>query len=143
MAIWRKRLNLSAAALLLLGGCAAPAPAFRVVSAESVVVEWRRGGETRIGPVRLERGEGATARVVVNPARPALIVTRSGGRWIPERSGWPAFYEAWEGAAHAPAGLSEVRTARFVARYEKSGDRLVALELVDVATGERFRARFD
>jgi len=54
-------------------------------------------------------------------------------------AGWMCVVEAFEGAAFAPPGGSDVRTGRFTVRYAKPGDVLQGFELVVVATGDRFR----
>lgn len=137
------RLALGFAAAGLFAGCAAGPAEFAPAKTENARVEWRAAGGAGAAPAKLEWGRGSDVRLTVGRG-PLLVLTRHGGVWrargrMPAGS-WPVFVEAWEGAAYAPAGESEVRTARFVVRYRRTGPRWEGFEMVEIATGDRFRA---
>jgi hypothetical protein len=129
-------------------------------SVHSGVVEWRRDANALAARASFETGVKDGFRLEVRAKSPLLILTRSGGEWMadgplagrewrgvwntaPAMVGdWICVVEAFEGAAFAPPGGSDVRTGRFAVRYAKRGDELRNFELVVVATGDRFRVTF-
>jgi hypothetical protein len=123
-------------------------------------VEWRREGVDLHTRVVFQSASPDDRRLVVGAERPLLTLTRRGGEWFaagaiagrawrgPENTapavlaGWISLVEAFDGASSVPSGESDVRTGRFSVRYEKAGEELRAIELVTVATGDRFRVTF-
>jgi hypothetical protein len=157
----RAPLLLAVLAGIGLSACATPpAKKFAATASRSGVVEWRRDGRQISAHAVFETGVAGAFRVVVGADKPVLVLTRSGGEWtasgpIASRgwhgagntapatlAGWMCVAEAFEGAAFAPPGASDVRTGRFTVRYTKQGDVLAGFELVVVATGDRFRVSF-
>lgn len=151
------------AAALLLSGCAMAPPPEEFRGAESLAgtVEWRVGDSTGAAKIRAEKGEAGDFRVMVFDQAPRLTIERRDGIWtiagpairgrwsgsesaVPARlEGWLSLAEACEGVFAAADGSNEVRTARFNLRYVKQNGRLKTVELVTVATTQRFRATFD
>ncbi len=146
---------------IFLAGCAAaPTPDFNAREKQAGAVRWRGPAGSGEGAVTCEtdRDGNFRVRVLGNPAR--LTVQRAMGRWtmagplagrrwdgadsaVPAKlEGWLSFAEACEGGRAAGEGRSEVRTGRFSVRYAKRDGRLEWLELVSLATGERFLATF-
>lgn len=157
----RVPLLLAALAGLGLSSCATPPTKnFVATTTRSGTVEWQRADRQISARVVFENGAQRDFRLVVGGEKSLLTLTRSGGEWSANGpfagrgwrgvgsnapaalADWMCIVEAFEGAAFAPAGGSDVRTVRFSVRYVKSGADLKTFELVVVATGERFRVSF-
>lgn len=143
----------------LLAGCATMGPPpFDSADSAAGLVNWQ-GGETRLtADIVLARANDGMVRVVVVKGSNLLTITQIVGGWNAvgplARGGWeghpdqaPTPVAAWlalaEAYAVAPliAGSSEFRNGRLSARFERSGGRLTGMEVVSVATGDRFRVR--
>lgn len=154
-------LALVAVALLVASCATKPRPEeFRAVESFSGTVEWRAGESSGAARIRAETGEAGGFRVVVFDSAPRLAIERRGGSWaivgsairgrwrgdesaVPARlEGWLSLAEACEGAVAAARDAGEVRTARFSMRFARQDGRLRTVELVTVATAQRFRATF-
>lgn len=152
----------AAAAALLLAGCALhpSPPVFRPTASRHALVTWRSGATALRADLDFQTGASGALRLLVVKDAPLLTLTRSGGEWTAagplagrgwrgawnaapaSLAGWLCLAEAYEGASSAPDGDSDVRTGRFSVRYAKRGAELRAFDLLDVATGGRFRVLF-
>ncbi|MDD5198847.1 MAG: hypothetical protein PHC88_03510 [Terrimicrobiaceae bacterium] len=150
-----------AAAAFLLAGCAiAPRAAFQPTASRHAIVTWRNGANLLVADMDFQTGANGALRLLVAKDAPLLALTRAGGEWTAvgplarngwrgawntapaPLAGWLCLAEAYEGASAAPDGDSDVRTGRFSVRYAKHGADLQVFELLDVATGGRFRVHF-
>lgn len=128
------------AAALALGGCRSARPDPPLTAATRGTVEWAFGRGGGSAPVEFARNAAGDLRLTVG-SKPPIVVERIRGVWrVPAvLADWQALAEAYEGAAHVPAGTTELRTARFSVRYERTDPTLRRLELVVTASGTRFR----
>jgi|GEM_PF-1042300 len=148
------------AGLGLVSCATPPAENFVATATRSGIVEWRRDGRQISARAAFETDARKNFRLVVGANEPLLVLTRREDEWTAAGplagrgwrgvgnsapaavAGWMCVVEAFEGAAFAPSGGSDVRTGRFTVRYAKRGDVLQGFELVVVATGDRFRVSF-
>ena len=144
---------------LLLAGCATTSSFVPQASSSGEVV-WRRDGNELAANVEFQRDARDFVRFVVTRERVLLAATESSDGWrvngslvrggwqghwntAPENvAGWLTLAEAWRASAAAPDGESEERAGRYSVLYRKDAGVLRSLEMVSVATGDRFRVRF-
>lgn len=124
--------------ILLVAGCATAPPAFRPVSSQRALVNWRHGNESLTADVVFQKGAGDALRLVVSKGTTLFTLTRAGDAWT---ASGPLAHGGWHGSEKsAPAPLASwICLAR-------DWERMAAQSSLDMTcprTGDRFRALFE
>ncbi len=154
-------LSLAACAAVLLVGCAVTLPDFAATESRRAAVSVK--GDVGALEARgvFERDQNENVRItILSDEEMMLTLARIPGGWAavgplakggfsghpdnapPYLAGWIVLGEAFEAAAHMDGQKSEYRNGRLSVKFTFEEVHLSTMEVVAVATGERYRVRF-
>ncbi len=149
----------------MLAGCATPRnlPAFRPASSENAIVRWQGRGVSLTADAVFARSADGAVLVRLYKQSPAPLAefryesdgyfsawdSQRDRRWSGASGDAPAALTAWtrflivyQNAIKLPEGAQEIHSAVDRIAYQKSGQRLKSLSVVDIDTRESVSAIF-